>query len=185
MMTHQDEADGSEPISPASRADSALPPLVNRISFLVHRISAHMARICNPWFQEWGLDLVTSRMMVALLEREAMTAGEIVKILALPQSTISHQLKRLEGLGYLTREVGVEDSRIVIARLTKKGRDIAGRSNELSRDVVSRLVTAIGQDDLPIVRAALKRADIALEQMFEDNSAGSAKPKAKRSPSKR
>jgi len=143
------------------------PPLAERISFLVHRVSAHMARISNPWFQEAGVDLVTSRMIVLLAERGELTAGEIVKVMALPQSTISHQLKRLEGLGYLTREVGSEDSRIVIARLTPQGIEVARRSNALSREVVDELVSAIGEDDLPIVRAALKRADAALEAMYE------------------
>lgn len=159
---------------PTDRADhelhgenSALPPLAERISFLVHRVGAHMARISNPWFQEAGVDLVTSRMIVLLAERGELTAGEIVKVMALPQSTISHQLKRLEGLGYLTREVGAEDSRIVIARLTARGMEVARRSNELSRDVVGALVSAIGEDDLPTVRAALKRADAALEAMYD------------------
>jgi DNA-binding MarR family transcriptional regulator len=163
---------------------SALPPLAERISFLVHRVGAHMARISNPWFQEAGVDLVTSRMIVLLAERGELTAGEIVKVMALPQSTISHQLKRLEGLGYLTREVGAEDSRIVIARLTPKGIEVARRSNALSREVVGALVSAIGEEDLPIVRAALKRADVALEAMYDARHSGTgprrknAKPEA-------
>lgn len=158
--------------------ESALPPLAERISFLVHRVGAHMARISNPWFQEAGVDLVTSRMIVLLAERGALTAGEIVKVMALPQSTISHQLKRLEGLGYLTREVGPDDSRIVIARLTPQGIEVARRSNELSREVVGALVSAIGEDDLPTVRAALKRADAALEVMY-DARQSTASPRRK------
>ncbi|NLR41618.1 MULTISPECIES: MarR family winged helix-turn-helix transcriptional regulator [unclassified Novosphingobium] len=133
-----------------------------------------MARISNPWFQEAGLDLVTSRMIVLLAERGELTAGEIVKVMALPQSTISHQLKRLEGLGYLKREVGSEDSRIVIARLTAEGVEVAGRANELSRDVVDELVSAIGQKELAAVRAALKRADAALEAMYDSRLAASS-----------
>lgn len=158
----------------------AMPALVDRMSFMIYRIGEHMARICNPWFQEWGLDLVTSRMMVALLERETMTAGEIVKIMALPQSTISHQLKRLEGLGYLTRTVGADDSRIVVARLTERGLDVAQRSNQLSRTVVTQLVSAIGDDDLDRVRAALKRADVALEAMFDTTAASAPGSRRKR-----
>ena len=167
------------PHSPDNQ-QAVLPSLVDRVSFMIYRIGEHMARICNPWFQEWGLDLVTSRMMVALLERETMTAGEIVKIMALPQSTISHQLKRLEGLGYLTRTVGVEDSRIVVARLTERGLDVAQRSNQLSRTVVAQLVSAIGEDDLDRVRAALKRADGALEAMFDATAANAPGSRRKR-----
>jgi DNA-binding transcriptional ArsR family regulator len=78
-----------------------LPALADRISFLMHRINAQMQRICNPRFERWGVDLVTSRMLVALLERGQMSSGDIVRLMALPQSTISHQLKRLEALGYV------------------------------------------------------------------------------------
>lgn len=146
-------------------ANKKLPPLLNRISFMMHRINAHMMRICNPYFQEWGVDLVTSRMMVALLERGPLPAGEIVRIMALPQSTISHQIKRLEKLGYLSRNVGETDSRMVIADLTDRGREVAHSANALSRRVTDELLAAIGQDDLPVVRAALKRVDHALEAM--------------------
>lgn len=146
-------------------ANKKLPPLLNRISFMMHRINAHMMRICNPYFQEWGVDLVTSRMMVALLERGPLPAGEIVRIMALPQSAISHQIKRLEKLGYLSRNVGETDSRMVIADLTDRGREVAHSANALSRRVTDELLAAIGQDDLPVVRAALKRVDHALEAM--------------------
>lgn len=179
-MTKTPEPHLSPPPHNPDDKREALPTLVDRVSFMIYRIGEHMARICNPWFQEWGLDLVTSRMMVALLERETMTAGEIVKIMALPQSTISHQLKRLEGLGYLTRTVGAEDSRIVVARLTERGLDVAQRSNQLSRTVVTQLVSAIGEDDLDRVRAALNRADVALEAMFDATAAGAPGSRRKR-----
>lgn len=144
-------------------ADKKLPPLLNRISFMMHRINAHMMRVCNPYFQEWGVDLVTSRMMVALLEKGPLSAGEIVRIMALPQSTISHQIKRLEKLGYLQRAAGETDSRMVIADLTERGREVAVAANALSRRVTDELLKAIGDEDIAVVRAALKRVDQALE----------------------
>lgn len=140
-------------------------PLLERVSFLVHRVNAQMLRVCNPHFLKWGVDLVTSRMMVALLESDALTAGEIVKLMALPQSTISHQLKRLEKLGYITRESSQGDSRIVIAKLTEQGRQIADEANRLSRQVVSRMLESIPQEDARLIRAGLKEMDRALESM--------------------
>lgn len=147
-------------------AGKKLPPLLNRISFMLHRINAHMLRICNPYFQEWGVDLVTSRMMVALLEKGPLSAGEIVRIMALPQSTISHQIKRLEKLGYLKRTAGETDSRMVIAELTERGREVAVASNALSKRVTDELLMAIGEDEVAVVRAALKRVDKALEALL-------------------
>lgn len=146
-----------------------LPPLLERPSFLVHRINALMMRACNPYFQQWGVDLVMSRMMVVILEEGPIPAGRIVEIMALPQSTISHQIKRLEKLGYVKREQGKEDSRMVIASLTAKGRKVATKANHLSRQVKDRLMEAIGEDDYDTVRLALIRADDALRS-FQPSS---------------
>ncbi|ANU08425.1 MarR family winged helix-turn-helix transcriptional regulator [Paraurantiacibacter namhicola] len=140
-----------------------LPPLMDRISFLTHRLNALMARACNPYFQVWGVDLIMSRMMVVLLEHGSLPAGEIVRIMALPQSTISHQIKRLEKLGYIQREQGKDDSRVRVASLTDRGREVAEEANLLSRQVVGVLLDSIGEDDMETVRAALKRADTALQ----------------------
>ncbi len=140
-----------------------LPPLMDRISFLTHRLNALMARACNPYFQVWGVDLIMSRMMVVMLEHGPLPAGEIVRIMALPQSTISHQIKRLEKLGYVEREQGKQDSRVRVASLTEKGRDVALQANRLSQQMIGVLMDSIGPDDIEVVRAALKRADEALQ----------------------
>lgn len=145
-------------------AKTNLPPLMERISFLTHRLNALMARACNPYFQKWGVDLVMSRMMVVMLEHGPLPAGEIVKIMALPQSTISHQIKRLERLGYVEREQGKQDSRVRVASLTEQGRNVAVQANVLSEQVVGVLMESIGQDDIEVVRQALKRADSALQK---------------------
>lgn len=140
-----------------------LPPLMERISFLTHRLNAQMARVCNPYFQTWGVDLVMSRMMVVVLEHGPLPAGEIVRFMALPQSTISHQIKRLEKLGYVEREQGKQDSRVRMVSLTANGREVALQANKLSEQVVRLMINSIGEENVEPVRAALKRADLALQ----------------------
>ncbi len=148
-----------------ARTRRRLPPLEERISFLVHRINAQLQRVCNPRFDELGLDLVTSRMLVAMLERGPMSLGEIVRTMALPQSTISHQVKRLEALGYVARGCDPDDSRIIMSALTVRGREVAREANALSRSVTDALLEAIGEGEIEGVRAALKRMDMALAAM--------------------
>ena len=159
-----------------------LPPLQDRISFLMHRINAQMLRICNPRFERWGVDLVTSRMLVALLERGPMSSGDIVRTMALPQSTISHQIKRLEALGYVVRSADPIDSRIVMATLTETGRPVAKAANELSRSVTDTLLDAIGNDEVEPIRAALKRMDQALETLSLEDPQLSPRPARARAP---
>jgi DNA-binding MarR family transcriptional regulator len=91
-----------------------------------------------------------------------MAAGDIVRVMALPQSTVSHQLKRLEKLGYLARTPDPGDSRMIVATLTPEGRAVARDSNALSREVTSVLVEALAGMDGQAFRETLKRMDAIL-----------------------
>ena len=63
-------------------ADELLPPLIDRVSFLVHRINAHLLRVTNPLLRKWGIDLIESRLLAVLFENGPLSAGEIVAIMA-------------------------------------------------------------------------------------------------------
>lgn len=93
-----------------------------------------------------------------------MAAGDIVRVMALPQSTVSHQLKRLDKLGYLTRTPDPLDSRIVVATLTLEGRTVARQSNALSREITSVLTDTLAGLDAQVFRATLKRMDAVLAE---------------------
>ena len=148
-------------MEPPNDAD-LLPPLIDRVSFLVHRINAHLLRVTNPLLRKWRIDLIESRLLAVLFERGPLSAGEIVAIMALPQSTVSHQTKRLEKIGYVSRASGKQDSRMVITALTELGREIASEGSEISRTVTDQIREAIGDGELELVRASLKRVDAML-----------------------
>lgn len=145
-----------------------LPALQDRISFLVHRINSHLMRLTNPKLQVWKVDLTESRLIVALLENGPMSMNDIIRIMALPQSTISHQVKRLEKIGYVSRTPLERDSRVIMTALTKEGTRVATDANANSRDFTNRLLEAIGIEEIEMVRAALKRADHALADSARD-----------------
>lgn len=138
------------------------PRVEERYSFLIHRINAQLARICNPKFRRWQVDIDMARMLAVLNQDESMAAGDIVRVMALPQSTVSHQLKRLEKLGYLARTPDPGDSRMIVATLTPEGRAVARDSNALSREVTSVLVEALAGMDGQAFRETLKRMDAIL-----------------------
>jgi len=139
-----------------------VPRVEERFSFLIHRINAQLARICNPRFRRWKVDIDMARMLAVLDQEGAMAAGDMVRVMALPQSTVSHQLKRLEKLGYLARTLDPRDSRMVIATLTPDGRAVAREANALSRQVTSYLIQALDDLDGQTFRETLKRMDAVL-----------------------
>lgn len=106
---------------------------------MVHRLNAELARVCNPLFRRLGVDLITSRILVIVLEQDCVYVGDIVRLMALPQSTVSHQVKRLAAAGLVTRTSNAADKRLYTVRLTRRGRRIANACNELSGRIYERL----------------------------------------------
>jgi DNA-binding MarR family transcriptional regulator len=144
---------------------TSVPPLLDRVSFLMHRINAHLMRHMNPRLKVWDVDLTESRLLVALLEMGPLTAGDLVRIMALPQSTVSHQIKRLEKRGYVTRSTDARDSRVIITQLTAAGSDIAHQADQESREVTQQIARAFSDpDELAALRVALKRLDATFTQ---------------------
>ncbi len=115
----------------------------DRLSFFIHQLSAQMARVVNPLFREFDVDLVSSRVLVLALERGAIGAGEIVDLLLLPQSTVSHQLQRLEKIGYILRTRAGADQRLVTVELTGRGRVVAEACNQRSIEVFDAMVAPL------------------------------------------
>lgn len=133
----------------------ATPPLDARFSFVVHRINARIAQIANRLFARYGLNLYSSRILVLLLERRAQRVGELVEAMLLPQSTISHQLQRLEAAGYVSRTRVAGDNRSVSVALTERGEAVARECNELSLRVYETMMRGVTPADSDIVLAHL------------------------------
>ena len=116
-----------------------MPAVDQRPTFIVHRLNAELARICNPMFRRLGVDLITSRILVVLLEQQQAYIGDIVDIMALPQSTVSHQLKRLEAANLVKREADKADNRAIVVTLTRKGREVAMQCDHISAAIYEEL----------------------------------------------
>jgi MarR family transcriptional regulator, organic hydroperoxide resistance regulator len=144
------------------------PRLEQRISFLVHRINARIAQVANRLFRHHELDLFSSRILVFLVEHREMRVGELVDAMALPQSTISHQLQRLEKRKLIRRRRTREDNRSVAVVLTPQGEAVARECNQLSLAVYGTMIEDLDDADvetllrlLGTIFASLGRFDAA------------------------
>lgn len=142
--------------------------LEDRVSFLTHRINARLVQICNPVIAPYNLDLYSSRIIVALAEMEAMKVGELVDLMALPQSTMSHQLKRLEKDGYVLRTRSDTDNRTVVITLTEKGKSVAETCNRLSDLVLSYVSSELSREEIETLSALLQRVFSSLPSEIND-----------------
>jgi len=138
-------------------------PTSRRFTFQVHRLSAKIAQVANPLFRIHHLDQVSSRILVLLLEREGMHVGELVEEMVLPQSTISHQLQRLEKRKLLRRRRARAEYRLVAVTLTRKGISIAQQCNRLSLAVHRHIIQGLNEAEISRLSALIAKAFSALE----------------------
>lgn len=142
-------------MSQGKGAGHAPPPIEERVSFLIHRVNAQLARVCNPFFARYDLDLYSSRILVVVLEKDSLKVGELVELMALPQSTISHQLRRLDKQGLIRRDRLRDDNRSVVVSLTGQGKRLAHACNQLSSQIYDAMIEDIPASDLDLLRQGL------------------------------
>jgi DNA-binding MarR family transcriptional regulator len=143
--------------------------ITERPTFLVHRLNAELARVCNPLFRRLGVDLITSRILVILREQQFAYVGDIVEAMSLPQSTVSHQLTRLEASGLVTRRADKADNRAFVLSLTRKGQSVAQQCNELSDNLYAQLFAEVDANELAALISGLERMEQRLKAINATN----------------
>lgn len=138
-----------------------------RISFVIHRISGQLGRINNPIFSQHDLDLDTSRILVILLDKKMVRIGELIELMLKPQSTISHQLRRLESRGLVKRERMASDQRLIAVTLTKEGKKIAKEANKMSLKVYEAMVGDLDTEKYDLVQHELNAMLMRLKALEE------------------
>jgi MarR family transcriptional regulator, organic hydroperoxide resistance regulator len=142
--------------------DGALEP-DDFICFAVYSTDHAFSRVYKSLLATLGLTYPQYLVLVALWARDDQTVGSLAEVLFLESSTLTPMLKRLEGMGLLTRSRDPIDERQVRVRLTKHGAAI----REKARDFPSCVDGATGLSpealrklrlEIQSVRAALLKA---------------------------
>ncbi|MEM8853410.1 MAG: MarR family transcriptional regulator [Pseudomonadota bacterium] len=134
-----------------------VPDIIDRVTFKLHRVNAKVAQMCNPVFAEHDIDIISSRILALLAERGRLGVGDLVELMVLPQSTISHQLKRLDKRGLITRRRRDTDNRAVDVTLTEEGQRVAEDCQRLSELIYRRVTAGLDQSELANVQGVLDR----------------------------
>lgn len=146
-----------------------------QLTFLAYRVTAKLTLIANRLFRQYGLDIYSSRILLLLLDTGDRAVGDLVETMALPQSTISHQLLRLEKQGFIERQRTSHDNRVVHARLTDNGRVVAAAVQEFSRQVNREMVESLDPVERLVLPNALRKLLLTLEKEIPVASSRSVK----------
>ncbi len=109
--------------------------LKNQLCFPLYACSRKIVGSYTPYLKPLGLTYTQYVVLMALWEHESQSVGQLGSILHLDAGTLTPLLKRLEKMGYVTRQRSKEDERITIISITKEGEAL----KEKCKDIPTKL----------------------------------------------
>jgi DNA-binding MarR family transcriptional regulator len=107
------------------------PKLDDFLCFALYAAGHAFNRVYKPMLDALGLTYPQYLAMTALWGEDDQTVGVLGNRLSLEYSTLTPLLKRLEGLGMVSRRRDPQDERQVRVRLTEQGKALQHRASSL------------------------------------------------------
>ncbi|MFC0622568.1 MarR family winged helix-turn-helix transcriptional regulator [Kribbella deserti] len=129
------------PKSPETTVTAAedLLALDRQVCFALAVASRNVIALYRPLLEPMGLTHPQYLVMLALWEDSPLTVKRLSELLALDPGTLSPLLKRLEAVGYLTRQRDPRDERALAVTLTESGRALREEALKIPPAIIARL----------------------------------------------
>jgi len=115
-------------------AAKANPKLSEFLCFAVYSANLAFGKAYKPILEELGLTYTQYIAIIALWEQDNQTVSGLGEKLFLESNTLTPILKKLEAMGYLSRQRDPGDERQVLVSLTEAGRRL--REKGMGMDLV-------------------------------------------------
>jgi DNA-binding MarR family transcriptional regulator len=119
--------------------------LDRQVCFALAVASRSVIGLYRPLLEPLRLTHPQYLVMLALWERAPRSAKDISASLRLDPATLSPLLKRLEALGYITRQRSSSDERMLVVELTAAGRALRADAEKIPPAIVERLGMDVSQ----------------------------------------
>jgi MarR family transcriptional regulator, organic hydroperoxide resistance regulator len=110
---------------------SERPEVSDMLCFAIYSAGHAFNRVYKPLLEGIGLTYPQYLVMVALWNKDNQTVGSLGEAMFLESSTLTPLLKRLEGLGHISRQRDALDERQVRVRLTSAGAALRGKARDI------------------------------------------------------
>ncbi|HEX3826480.1 MAG TPA: MarR family transcriptional regulator [Sporichthyaceae bacterium] len=137
--------------------------LERQVCFALSVASRCIIGVYRPLLEPHQLTHPQYLVMLAMWDAAPRSAKDLAAALHFDPATLSPMLKRLEGLGYLTRERSSADERVLTVDLTHKGRALRAEAEKIPYAVVDRLGMEV--EDLMAIQQSLMRVIEATDRM--------------------
>ncbi len=140
--------------------------LRSQLCFPIYACARKIVAAYTPLLKPLGLTYTQYITMMVLWEEQEITVRDLGARLYLDSGTLSPVLKRLETMGYLTRERKKDDERIVALKLTEKGKALEQKLEHVPGALacqINRKGDVLTQDEVVEMKKELYRIIEALQ----------------------
>ncbi|WP_285114170.1 MarR family transcriptional regulator [Leifsonia sp. fls2-241-R2A-40a] len=127
--------------------------LESQVCFALSVAARSVIALYRPVLEPVGLTHPQYLVMLALWENQPLSVRQLADLLALDSATVSPLLKRLEALGYVTRQRSAMDERVMEVTLTTAGRELRTYAETIPTTMMKRL--GMGPDELRELHRAM------------------------------
>ncbi len=146
----------------------SLPPLSDFLCFAVYSANLAYGKAYKTILDELGITYTQYLVIVALWEEDNQTVSGLGEKLFLESNTLTPILKRLEAMGYLTRQRSARDERQVVVSLTEAGRAL--REQGVEMDLVA--ATGLSAEEFEVLQRGLVKLRGNLRAHVQDSATG-------------
>ncbi len=105
--------------------------LKNQICFPLYACGRKIVGAYTPYLKPLGLTYTQYIVLMVLWEHRSVNVGQLGATLLLDAGTLTPLLKRMEQAGLVTRARSVEDERVTIVTITKKGEALKEKCKDI------------------------------------------------------
>ncbi|WP_374214034.1 MULTISPECIES: MarR family winged helix-turn-helix transcriptional regulator [Mycolicibacterium] len=143
------------------------PRLADFMCFAIYSANLAYGKAYKPILEPKGVTYTQYIVLVALSEEDHQTVGSLGEKLFLESNTLTPILKKLESLGYVTRQRDPKDERQVVISLTDAGRAL--REQALEMDLVA--ATGLSLDELKTMQRGVAALRDNLRKHVQEGAA--------------
>ncbi|MEQ8603507.1 MAG: MarR family transcriptional regulator [Marivibrio sp.] len=151
--------------APSSGKDDALVLerfLPYRLAVLAHTVSGALSTIYRDRFD---LTIPEWRVLANLGREEPSSSNRLAERGSMDKAKVSRAVARLTEAGLITRETDSRDNRLIVLRLSKRGRSVYQRIAPLALAWEADLLEGLGDEERAALDAALAKLQARAEAL--------------------
>jgi DNA-binding MarR family transcriptional regulator len=134
------------------------------------RISIRLQTAFDRCFSRFGMTAQEAAVLVHCAEEGETSAGKIAKAIGRDKGKITRFVDRLEKSGFLTRRSDPRDHRLLVIKVTTKGRRVAPELNSRFEEVRGQFFRGVLNVDIDKLEDLLSQLHANAERLCEEKT---------------